>query len=156
GGQQGADVVGDVHRVAAQAAKDGDHDRVAAFVADGLHAVLVQDAHVGEVADTQGLIVPGGNHQLLDVVGGRPLRVDEDLEGQRLPLDAADRLQAVGLADGVGQVGGGHAGGQQIVGPDFDLDLAHVAAIDVGVQDVGHVLDLRGQLEEGVIAELGR
>ena len=48
------------------------------------------------------------------------------------PLDAADRLQAMGLADLVGEVGGGQAGGQQRVGPDLHLDLAHVAAGHVG------------------------
>ncbi len=47
-------------------------------------------------------------------------------------LDPADGLQAVQLADLVGQVGGRQPGGQQVVGPGLDLDLAQVAAGDVG------------------------
>ena len=60
------------------------------------------------------------------------------------------------LADLVGEVGGRQAGGEQLVDRGNDLDLAEVAAGHVGVENVGKVLDPRGQLVVGVLAQSGR
>ena len=46
--------------------------------------------------------------------------------------------------------------GQQVVRPDDHLDLAHVAAGHLDAVDVRNGLEARGQLVEGVFAELGR
>ena len=111
------EVLRDVDRVAAQPAEDGDDHGVALVEADRQRAVLVQHLDVGHVADAQRLVLAGRDDQVLDLAGRLGLGVDEDLEGERLALDAADRLQRRQLADLVGEVGGGQAGGQQVVGP---------------------------------------
>lgn len=49
-GQQVANAVGDVDRVAAQATKDGDDHGVAALETDGEHPVLVHYLHVRHIA----------------------------------------------------------------------------------------------------------
>src|SRR6266498_4036748 len=60
------------------------------------------------------------------------------------------------LTDLIGEVGGGQAGGQQVVGPSLDDNLAQVAAGHVTVEDVRDVLNLRSKLIVGIVAQLRR
>ena len=142
--------------MAAQPAEDSDDHGIMAGKADRQHPVLVGDLDVGHVAHPQRLIVFGGDDQVLDLARLGHLRIDHELEGEGLLLDTTDRLEAVGLADLIGQVGRRETSGQQVVGPGLHLDLSQVAAGHVGPQDVRHILDARGQLIVSVIAELGR
>jgi hypothetical protein len=135
--------------------KDGDDHGVALVVADRQPAVLVEDFDVGHVAHPQRLILAGRNHHLLDLPNRLGLIVDDDLKGERLTFGSADRVQVALLGDLIGQVGGGQAGRQQVVGPGDDFHFADIAPGDVGVKNVRDRLDERRQLVLGVVAELG-
>ena len=115
----------------------------------------MQDLDVGHVAHAQRLVLARRDHHFLDLPDRFRLAVDDDLEGEWLPLDPADGVQAALLGDLIGEVGGGHAGRQQVVGPGDHFNLAHIAAGDVGIQHVRNGLDERGELIVGVVAELG-
>src|SRR5216683_2422379 len=155
-GQQGANVARDVDGVASQPPKDGDHHRITPLVADRQRPVLVSDLDVGHVADPERLTVFVGDDQLFDQARRLALRVHDHVEGEGRALDPADRLEPVGFADAIGDVGSGQAMLIQVFGADFDFDLAEIAAGHVGSVHVRYVLDVGGELVVGVVAQLGQ
>ena len=154
--QELAQFIGNADGVAAEPAKDRDHDSFTQVHADRIDAVLVGDLDIGDVFNLDGLAILQLDPQIGNILGRFDLIGDHQLKSERLAFDPADRFQAMHLADFVGQVGGGESGQHQIVGAGLNLDLADFAAADVGVEHVlDLVLDLRCELVISVVAQLG-
>jgi len=132
----------------------GDDDRVLAIVTDRKQAILMLNAHVGEIRNAHRLVVLRGDDEIFDLSCGFNLRIDDELEGKGRALDTANRFQTIELADLICQIGGRQTGGEQIVRASLDLDLAEIAAGHIGIQDIRYVLDPRCELVKGVITQL--
>ena len=87
-------------------------------------------------------------------IGGQ--RVGQHLVLEHLAVEPADGLEAVLLAQPIGDVGDRQPGGGQGLGIDLDEDLADVAPLDRDVGHVGDPADPRPQVVIGVIVQRGR
>ena len=94
------------------------------------------------------------DQHLLDLPNRFGLIIDDDLEGERLTLRPADRMETALLCDLIGEVRRGEPGREKVVGTGDDLDLTNIAAGDIGIEHVGDGLDQGGEFILGVIAEL--
>ncbi len=136
-GEHALQVARDGERVPAESAKDGQRHGVLAVRADRHRAVLVRDRHPAQVAEPDRLAVLAGDDAVFEVQGIGGQRVGEDLVLQHLAIEPADGLEAVFLAEPIGDVGDREPRGHERLGVDLDEDLADVPALDRDVRDVG-------------------